>query len=425
MKKYMNKKKNSKKVLRKSKDRFWLILFSLSIILFTGILIIGISFYGLGNRNKNNKVFELSQYYQDVDAPAIILKVEGEIEEGKEAKLLIYVNTNDEEIDEATAVINYDDDEVDIESVSSGGSLFDEIERTNRKEQIEIRASNNNDDLVKGTGLIATISFVVKHNGNIDLDLVCDEDKAISSSMMIEDENIIDCDYSEGVYIAENSDLDKGVCRKIAPDRPTNLVAKTGSKSEEVELNWKAAEGTVTHYGITYGKNWIDGQGPNEYGALNIGKVTSYTVKGLVPGQLYYFVVYAINDCANSGYSDGAAAYAGQITGYSGNYGSGIKATTRPTVAATTKPTQLPQITPLPTIEAIASTAADLKVEYKPLTAPVTEEKIVEEETGESFWGVNTGLLLPIIGGIILILLGILFVVLFKYLRQENEIKEK
>jgi hypothetical protein len=73
-------------------------------------------------------------------------------------------------------------------------------------------------------------------------------------------------------------------------------------------LRWnKVEEVPVTHYAVTYGEKWLD----FDYGASNIGDTDTFVVTGLKPGTGYYFVVTAVNKCASSGYSDGAANYAG------------------------------------------------------------------------------------------------------------------
>ncbi len=95
-------------------------------------------------------------------------------------------------------------------------------------------------------------------------------------------------------------------CDFPTPSAPTNLQASPDGPGE-VNLAWTPPTETVTHYAILYGTS----PGTYIYGNYNIGDVTSYTVQGLVPGQIYYFVVMAINDCAPGPYSNETSSVAG------------------------------------------------------------------------------------------------------------------
>lgn len=67
------------------------------------------------------------------------------------------------------------------------------------------------------------------------------------------------------------------------------LWAKPGPMVGEVTLNWQNAD-SADNYHIVYG-HWA---GKYEYGALNVGKNTWYTVKKLQPGKAYYFAVVPV-----------------------------------------------------------------------------------------------------------------------------------
>jgi hypothetical protein len=72
------------------------------------------------------------------------------------------------------------------------------------------------------------------------------------------------------------------------------LLASTAASAQTVNLAWDAStDSTVTGYFLKWGTRSGDWSQ-----TVNVGKVTTYTVNGLVPDQKYYFVVTSYN--ANS-----------------------------------------------------------------------------------------------------------------------------
>lgn len=100
-------------------------------------------------------------------------------------------------------------------------------------------------------------------------------------------------------------------CTRSTPLAPTNLRASIPGPGK-VTLAWGESV-NATHYGIVYGRS----PGRYEFGAANVGYTTSYTVGNLAAGTTYYFAVFAVNDCAPSGYSNEVAAKT-QSTGTGG-----------------------------------------------------------------------------------------------------------
>ncbi|MGI5828276.1 MAG: fibronectin type III domain-containing protein, partial [Patescibacteria group bacterium] len=213
-------------------------------------------------------------------------------------------------------------------------------------------------------------------------------------------------------------------CSNPKPARPVGLKAVPGGR-KQVVLTWNKVEGEVTHYGVTYGRYWVDGKGPEEYAADNIGNgdTTTYTVNGLDLNTLYYFVITANNGCANSGYSDGASSYAGvgsvatSVSDNSWSQQASIKANIKPTP------------TPKPSLEkgfanvgmgTDSSTASARKITKEPTptiepvvyTPPETTKENPLMKTLEKF--------LPYAGFGVLVLLGGLFILLVKYVRQQD-----
>ena len=68
-----------------------------------------------------------------------------------------------------------------------------------------------------------------------------------------------------------------------------NLSAVSGPKAGQVILRWTHKEDADTYH-LVYGTM----TGKYEYGALNIGKITEFTVGSLVPGKAYYFALVPV-----------------------------------------------------------------------------------------------------------------------------------
>jgi len=109
----------------------------------------------------------------------------------------------------------------------------------------------------------------------------------------------------------ENTEKPPPWCTKEYPEKPTGLIAVSGTQAGSVMLNWTKSSFPVTHYAIVYGIE----SGNFSYGNPNVGDVDQYLVEGLKPGNLYYFAVIAVNDCANSDYSDETSAEAASENG--------------------------------------------------------------------------------------------------------------
>ena len=68
-----------------------------------------------------------------------------------------------------------------------------------------------------------------------------------------------------------------------------DLFAMTGPQAGQVTLRWQHKEDVDTYH-IVFGS----GAGQYQYGALNIGKLTEFTVGSLVPGRAYYFALVPV-----------------------------------------------------------------------------------------------------------------------------------
>jgi hypothetical protein len=110
-----------------------------------------------------------------------------------------------------------------------------------------------------------------------------------------------------GGSVAGTSTAQPPVCNDQAPSSaPSVTITNVGTNT--VSLSWTAVS-PVTHYGIFFTRN-SDGA---QYGAPNIGNVTTYTITNLSGGANYSFQVFGVNGCA-PGPRSGAAA-SGQVPG--------------------------------------------------------------------------------------------------------------
>lgn len=100
------------------------------------------------------------------------------------------------------------------------------------------------------------------------------------------------------------------VCDSKKPGTPT--LSKIDYNGSSATLYWTAVS-DATHYTIAYGTK----VGDYQYGVPNTGNVTSYTIGSLNPGQTYYFVVRAVNNCQPGDFSSNSGTGGGEVLGAS------------------------------------------------------------------------------------------------------------
>lgn len=83
------------------------------------------------------------------------------------------------------------------------------------------------------------------------------------------------------------------------------LKAMPGPQVGAATLSWSHKQ-DVDNYHLVYGTT----AGDYQYGALNIGKTTNYTVSHLVPGKMYYFALVPVKGDQALYTSDPVSAYA-------------------------------------------------------------------------------------------------------------------
>lgn len=320
------------------------ILSSLLLVVVLGLVVILVSVMGIDKKETTYIDLDTKINIPDVGGGGAFLAIESNsLSEYKVGDYYfdVVIDTNKEKINGSDIVLKYDDKTVDIKKISYG-DVFDDYKI--KKEDGGLRISSWFRDLTKtfeGKGNVVTVFYTPKKFAKVDFVFVCEKGNKGDTNISSFGRDVVDCeknqDYFEdlssfntaeflvlnesyyqestsnlsaGGSIVAPSDLAVGFttagCDYKSPSRPTNLKAVTGVNEGEVVLTWDKVE-NATHYTVSYGERWLD----FDYGSSNIGDTDRYIVSGLEKGVAYYFVVTAVNQCASSGYSDGAAAYAG------------------------------------------------------------------------------------------------------------------
>lgn len=142
-----------------------------------------------------------------------------------------------------------------------------------------------------------------------------------------------------------------------------NSSAFSGPKTGQVTLRWNHKEDVDTYH-LVYGTS----KGKYEYGALNIGKVTSFTVSSLIPGKTYYFVTVPVK---------------GDRALYTGEAVSGVALAPLQQQVVQTTPENLsqPEIVPQPSEEPEAFMFDE--------SEQLAEDSSIEDENTEDVFGVQ------------------------------------
>ncbi len=141
------------------------------------------------------------------------------------------------------------------------------------------------------------------------------------------------------------------VCHDDVPtSAPTVTITNVGANT--VTLSWTAVS-PVTHYAL-YFQRISDGA---EYGAPDIGNVTTYTITNIPGGANYKFQVFGVNGCApgpRSGFATKTVP-GGSTSGRPLGGGGQVLGTT---VEVSPTPSPSPEVTPSPLGEVLGATAA-------------------------------------------------------------------
>jgi len=421
---------------RQSKHFHLVIFLSVFLLLLFGVVIISVSMYGLPTKQELSDT-QTAQIYS-VEGANVLYKLipnDTSLQIGTSSNFKIEINTNSKTVDAADIVIKFDKGRVRGESINFSNSVFDKYVSSDIDNNAGvIRISQMFSAIERtytGTGTFAFVVFTPLSKENIQFNIDCS-----NTGVYREGENLFNCTNSAGLEISNITDAVGGgttvitanvsqphktgpLCDKEYPDRPVNLKAVTGSKPGQVHLTWTKSANT-THYTVTYGEKWMEFQ----YGSPNIGDTDQFYVNGLKPGALYYFVITAVNDCASSGYSDGASAYAGKAVN-TAEKGTTVKATTKATPKTTVKvsPKATAKVSPTPVLEvAPQATSSGIYDDWnsKEWTVTTSPEPSTDSSSDDQDGGILLKLakILPWVGLGVLLILGIM---LIKFIKGGND----
>lgn len=420
-------------------------------IILLGIIILGITFYGIdkhGTSTSNiSQVVQPGQFLAGSANATVNLSTSGSYTKGSNGSVNININTNGNAVDVAKVVVTYDPSKLAVNSVTPG-SLFPANNADSATAGTVKLTFNTGSDPTKtynGSGVLASLSIKPLVAGSVTMTVDC-----AGSYIQAETVDLLSCsNNSVNLTVADNGSVanptptptsapatggtssssggqppaisNAPTCGSEAPDTPGWLTAATTSYPGQVKLTWTRALRTVTHYTVTYGladKNF-------QWGNPDIGNTDQFLVNGLAPGGTYKFVITANNSCASSGYSNVAVSKASRAfqappaatKGGVGGFGA-VKA--QPVVTA--KP--IARVTPVPTAvpTAVAATTEPVATSVATKSAVPTNAPYVYTPPNEkNNWLMsNLGIILPVGSVIVIVLLGILLILLIKYIRQQD-----
>ncbi|MFZ5365765.1 MAG: fibronectin type III domain-containing protein [Patescibacteria group bacterium] len=255
-------------------------------------------------------LFFLFVSVRPVQAAKFVLSPESKsLVSGDEFQVNLTLDTQGKDVNGVQASLTFSKDLLEIKDVaffSIFPSNFKSIDNSLGKVQLA-----SGEDLptasFKGSSNWVTLNIRAKTKGEAKLEFICFESSILELGTT---SNLLDCPaLVSGTYQIGEAGITPAptstptpsqppACSETSPGTPTNLSAASGSDVGQVTLSWTKVSG-ATHYSLVFGpssKNY-------KYGAANIGDTNQYIVKALTPGNLYYFAIAAVRNCASSGFS--------------------------------------------------------------------------------------------------------------------------
>jgi len=245
---------------------------------------------------------------------------------GEWFKIKVKIDTGGSQLTEARAVLGYDQDKIKIERINFADyARNNHLAIDNNQGRTEVRSFFNTQvpGYFTGNETWFEVTISTHKEGLASFWFDCRRGAEDETNLLrFGGGDIVDCNkIGQGWFTVDLvdrsaviSDQDY-VCSRTAPAVPANLTVVSGPGRGEATLGWNKVNG-ATHYTVTYGTE----SGNYQYGSPNIGDTSRFTIRGLVPGQVYYFVITAVNLCASSGYTSQVSALAGYGTITSDDY---------------------------------------------------------------------------------------------------------
>jgi len=245
---------------------------------------------------------------------------------GEWFKVKVKIDAGGSQLTEARAALRYDQNKIKIERINFAAyARNNHLAIDNNQGRTEVRSFFNAQAPGYFTGNETWFEVTLSTHGEglanfwFDCRRGADDE---TNLLRFGGGDIVDCNkIGQGWFTVDLADRSSVisdqdyVCSKTPPAVPANLTAVSGPGRGEATLKWDKVNG-ATHYTVTYGTESANYQ----YGSPNIGDTNRFTVRGLVPGQDYYFVLTAVNVCASSGYTSQVSAQAGYGTITSDDY---------------------------------------------------------------------------------------------------------
>lgn len=232
-------------------------------------------------------------------------------------KIKIILDTGGTQLSRGKAVLRYDQAKINLENVNFAPFAKDNSVDIDNSQGRAVMQSNFNPGApgyFTGKAIWMEAVFSAKSQGQASFWFDCRRNASDDTNLIrVGGDDIVNCNnLGEGWFYVNVVDKTQVLpsqsyaCGYAFPAVPQNFRGFSGPGKGEVTLKWGKVSGT-THYTVTYGK----ASRMYEYGSPNIGDTDQFVVKGLVPGQKYYFVITAVNSCASSGYTNELAITAG------------------------------------------------------------------------------------------------------------------